>query len=163
MSPPASYLYGLISPDDLVGMAGQQILQAMLEGRLPQAPICETLNFWLTEVGEGTAVFEGDPDHRLRGPGPAMHGGWALTLMDIATAAAGWTVVPLGESYVTIETKCNFSRPITLETGRGRAEGKASVQAGESSPAKGWIRNTAGRLLAHGTSTLLVMSPVATG
>ena len=32
----------------------------MVEGRLPQPPIAATLGFFLAEVGDGHAVFEGE-------------------------------------------------------------------------------------------------------
>lgn len=52
--------YGVPSGDDVRGMSGREVLQAIVDGVLPQPPICETLSFRLTEVGDGFAAFEGD-------------------------------------------------------------------------------------------------------
>ncbi len=52
--------YGVANPQDLAGMTGQQVLQAIIDGRFPAPPISETLNFWLVEVGDGFAAFEGE-------------------------------------------------------------------------------------------------------
>jgi hypothetical protein len=41
--------------------AGRQVLDAIVDGRLPQAPISQVLNFWVTEVSDGVAAIEGEP------------------------------------------------------------------------------------------------------
>ena len=41
---------------------GESSPRGILDGRLPAPPIAGTLSFWLTEIGDGLAVFEGDPD-----------------------------------------------------------------------------------------------------
>ncbi len=54
------YRYGLARPDDIAGKTGREILQAIVDGHLPQAPISETMSFWIVAVGEGFAAFEGE-------------------------------------------------------------------------------------------------------
>ena len=56
--------------------------------RLPAPPIANTLTFRLVEVGDGFAAFEGDAGPHLLNPLGMVHGGWALTLIDSAAAAA---------------------------------------------------------------------------
>jgi uncharacterized protein (TIGR00369 family) len=51
-----------------------------------------------------------------------VHGGWALTLIDSVGGCAAVSALPAGSGYATIETKANFARPITVDTGRVRAE-----------------------------------------
>ena len=51
--------YGLASRDRIAAMTGKQILQAIIEGEFPQAPISRALTFWIVEVGDGFAAFEG--------------------------------------------------------------------------------------------------------
>ena len=82
-------------------------------------------------------MFEGEAGEHLLNPLGVVHGGWALTLIDSATGCAGQTILPAGISYTTIETKANFSRPITKDTGRVRRKGGSSGAAGASSPARG--------------------------
>ena len=36
-------------------MTGLQVLQALIDGKLPAPPIAQTLSFWLVEVGDGLA------------------------------------------------------------------------------------------------------------
>jgi hypothetical protein len=55
---------------------GQQILQGIIDGTLPHPPISQTLTFWLVEIGDGFAAFEGEPvDHLLNPMGPRMAAG----------------------------------------------------------------------------------------
>ena len=56
----ASRAYGVADPAEARLMSGREFLQAILDGQLPAPPIARTLSFWLTEVGDGFAVFEGD-------------------------------------------------------------------------------------------------------
>ena len=120
-----SYDYGLANPQEAAGKSGKELLQAVIDGRLPQAPISKTLSFWLVEVGDGFAAFEGDLGSQLLNPMGTVHGGWALTLIDSAAACAGHSLLPAGAGYTTIETKGNFSRPITTDAGRERLTGAA--------------------------------------
>jgi uncharacterized protein (TIGR00369 family) len=122
--------YGLPTSTQIAGMTGKQILQAIVDGELPQPPIAQTLSFWLTEVGDGFAAFEGEPGAHLLNPMGGVHGGWALTLIDSAVGCAGQTLLPAGTGYATVETKANFSRPITKDTGRVCAE-RASFRKGD--------------------------------
>lgn len=152
------YRYGLASPADVADMNGREILQAIVDGRLPQPPISQVLDFWLVEVGDGFAAFEGEPSSRLLNPMGTVHGGWPLTLIDSATGCAASSVLPAGVGYTTVETKGNFSRPIKPDTGRVRVEGRVISQGRQIITAEARVLAKDGRVLGHGTSTLLVLS-----
>lgn len=158
MSTLPAQAFGVASPEDIASMTGKEVLQAMINSRLPAPPIAETLNFWLVEAGDGFAAFEGETSARLLNPMGTVHGGWALTIIDSVTGCAGYSLLPAGSSYTTIETKANFSRPILKETGRVRAEGRAVAQGRQIISAEARVLGPGGRVLAHGTSTLLVMN-----
>ena len=130
-----SRVYGVADPAEVRQMTGREFLQAMLDGQLPAPPIAETLSFWLTEIGDGLAVFEGDAGPRLLNPLGIVHGGWALTLIDSAAGCAAHTLLPAGASYATIETKANFSRPIRMTRAASAPKGAPSAAGGASSPA----------------------------
>jgi uncharacterized protein (TIGR00369 family) len=149
--------YGLPTSGQIAGMTGKQILQAIIDGELPQPPIAQTLSFWLTEVGDGFAAFEGEPGAHLLNPMGGVHGGWALTLIDSAVGCAGQTLLPAGAGYATVETKANFSRPITKDTGRVRAESRIVSQGRQVISGEARVLSRDGKVLAHGTSTLLVL------
>ena len=151
--------YNLANRPETAGMSGKELLQAVVDGRLPQIPIGKTMSFRLVEVGDGFAVFEGDPGPHVLNPTGSVHGGWALTLIDSATACAAHTLLPAGSFYATIETKGNLSRPITLQTGRVRAEGRVVSQGRQIISAEAKLLSQDGRVLAHGTSTIMVLTP----
>jgi uncharacterized protein (TIGR00369 family) len=147
----------LADPEAIKLMTGREALQAIIEGRLPPPPIADTLSFRLIEVGDGLAVFEGESGPHLLNPLGIVHGGWALTLIDSATGCAAHSVLPAGAGYTTIETKANFSRPILKDTGRVRAEGRVVGRGRRIISCEARIVDASGRLLAHGTSTLMVL------
>ena len=150
------YRYGLARPDEIAGKTGKDILQAIIDGSLPQAPISEALSFWIVEVGDGFAAFEGEPGKHLLNPMGTVHGGWALTLIDSVAGCAGHSLLPAGTGYTTVETKGNFARPITRDTGRVRAEARAVAQGRQIISAEARVLASDGKVLAHGTSTILV-------
>lgn len=117
------------------------------------------MSFSLIEVAEGFAAFEGKPGSHLLTPLGTVHGGWALTLIDTITGCAAHSTLPAGIGFTTVETKGNFPRPITPETGFVRAEGRGISQGRTVISAEGRIFDSGGRLLAHGTSTLMVLKP----
>lgn len=61
-------------------------------------------------------------------------------------------------SLTTIETKANFARPITKETGRVRAEARVVAQGRRIISTEAKVLSKDGKVLAHGTSTILVLS-----
>ena len=158
MSSKKGHHYGVASPEIVEAMSGREFFEAIIAGRLPQPPISQAMSYWLVEIGEGRAVFEGEPGPQLFNPIGTVHGGWALTIIDSATACAGHTLLPAGVGFTTIETKANFSRPITAQTGRVRAEGRVIAQGKQIVSAEATLRSRDGRVLAHGTSTMMVLS-----
>ena len=153
----SSLRYGVAKPDEIAGMTGLQVMQALIDGKLPAPPIAQTLSFWLVEVGDGLAVFEGETGPHVLNPLGIVHGGWALTLIDSATGVAGHTLLPPGVGYTSVETKANFTRPIRQDTCRVRAEGRVVSRGRQIMTAEARILDAEGRLLAHGTSTLMVL------
>lgn len=149
---------------DLRTMSGLEAMTFVLEqvksgGAANAASIGATLGFDLTEVGEGLAVFTGFPSDRILNPLGTVHGGFALTLIDSCTGCAAHTTLPAGVGYTTVETKVNFVRAMTPDTGPVRAEGRVVAQGRTIITAEGKITDAQGRIIAHGTSTLMVLRP----
>ena len=140
-------------------MPGRDLLQAVIDGRLPPAAISRTLTFDIIEVGEGSAVFEGETGPHLLNPQGTVHGGWGLTLIDSATGCAAHSLLPAGVGYTTVSTQANFTRPITAEAGRIRCEGRVVNAGRQIITAEATVKDASGRLLAHGQSTLMVLQP----
>jgi uncharacterized protein (TIGR00369 family) len=143
---------------EAAGLSGLEYIKAIFEGRLPPPPIAVTMGFTGGEAEEGRAVFVGEAGEFLYNPIGVVHGGFALTILDSAMGCAVHTMLAVGERYTTLETKVNFVRPITVDTGRVRCEGTIVHRGGRVATADGrLIAESTGKLLAHGTTTCLVI------
>jgi uncharacterized protein (TIGR00369 family) len=143
----------------LMSVPGLQAMQLLINGQHDAPSIAKTLGFTLAEVEDGKAVFVGEPSDRILNPLGIVHGGWALTLIDSCTGCAAHTTLPAGVGYTTVETKVNFVRAITPATGQVRAEGRVVARGRTIITAEGTLTDSNGKLLAHGTSTLMVLRP----
>jgi uncharacterized protein (TIGR00369 family) len=140
-------------------MSGLEALKAIMAGELPPPPIALLLGMEPVEVAEGRAVFAAEPDERHYNPIGLVHGGLSATLLDSAMGCAVQTTLPAGDAYTTLELKVNFTRPITRETGRVLCEGAIVHRGGRVATAEGRVvAERTGKLLAHGTTTCLILS-----
>ena len=79
--------------------------------------------------------------------------GWSPS----SSVRAVHTTLAAGEAYTTLETKVNFVRPITLDTGPLRCDAAVVHRGGKIATADGrLVAEETGKLLAHGTTTCLV-------
>mgnify|MGYP000856806709 FL=1 len=138
--------------------SGPELFAAMIGGSLPQPPIADTLNFALTEVGEGTAVFEINCSEFHYNPLGTVHGGVIATLLDSAMSCAVHTLLPAGSGYTTVEMKVNFVRPILADTGPLRCVGTVIHGGRRIATAEGQLVAADGKLYAHGTTTCLIFA-----
>jgi uncharacterized protein (TIGR00369 family) len=147
---------GVARPEQVAGKSGLEIMQALLRGELPGAPIARTLDFLLVEVGEGRAVFQGTPGPAHLNPMGTIHGGWYATLLDSALGCAVNTLMPAGRGYTTAELSINLVRAIGPKAPRVRAEGKVVHCGRQLATAEGRLYGPDGTLYAHATTTCLV-------
>jgi uncharacterized protein (TIGR00369 family) len=148
--------YGVVSPEALKSYDGLAFLQAIIAGALPQPPIGETLGFHLIEAAEGRAVFEGLPEFRHYNPIGTVHGGFAATLLDSAMACAIFSTMHKGDVWTTLELKLNFVRPLSKDTGAVRAQGRLIHRGRSVATAEGDLKDAAGKLYAHATTTCMI-------
>src|SRR3546814_18109606 len=103
--------YGMASADQIAGLSGLEVLQAMIENRVPAPAMAKTLGFRLVEVGTGTAVFEGEPGPHLLNPLARVPGRWALTLIDSAAGCAVPPLLPARLGITTVKPHVNSPLP----------------------------------------------------
>ena len=142
---------------EMAGLSGLEVMQRMAAGELPQPAIAETLGFELVGVEAGSAVFEGEPAEFHYNPIGTVHAGLAATLLDSAMGCALVTTLAAGVRWTTLELKANFTRPITVETGRIRCVGSVIHPGRRVAVTEARLEDSAGRLLAHATGTILVL------
>jgi uncharacterized protein (TIGR00369 family) len=137
---------------DLTGL--EQLQALMASGQRPG--IADSLDFSLTEVDKGVAVFEGTPGPHAYNPIGMVHGGYAATLLDSACGCAVHSSLGTKQSYTTLELKVAYHKVVTSQTGPLRAEGRVLTMGRRVAFAEARLVDSAGRLYASATSTLLV-------
>lgn len=139
-----------------VGSTGLDQLRALMaSGRRPG--ISESLDFELTEVEVGRAVFEGTPGEHAYNPIGRVHGGYAATLLDSACGCAVHSRLGAGQTYTTLELKIAYHKALTCQSGPLRAEGQVLSMGRRVAFAEAKLVDTNGRLHASATSTLLLI------
>lgn len=125
----------------------------------PPLRLGQLLGFRMVEAEEGRVVFELTPTHDVYNPIGSVHGGVIATLCDSALGCAVHTCLPAGVGYTSLEVKVNFLRKVTVETGVLRCEGTVLSLGGRTATASAQVTDPAGRLVAHATTTCLVLRP----
>ncbi len=144
--------------DVMAGRSGLELMQLMVAGELSPPPIAETLDFRLAEATRGKVVFECEPAEFHYNPIGIVHAGLAMTLMDSAMGCAFVTTLDEPVGWTTLEVKSNFTRALTADTGVVRCTGTIVHPGRTVATTEARIEDSAGRLCAHGTSTILVLA-----
>ena len=139
-------------------LSGMELLQGMLDGRLPPPPIGATLEFLPIQLDRGRVVFQGEPKFDFYNPLGSVHGGWAATLLDSCMGCAIHSTLERGFGFTTLELKINFVRAVTHKSGPLRAEGRVIHPGRQAATAEGKLFDAAGKLYAHGTTTCLIFA-----
>jgi uncharacterized protein (TIGR00369 family) len=150
------FVTGVVPRDQVLARSGLQFLTDMVDGKLPQAPMCATLGFHLAAVSEGYARFDGLPEFRHYNPIGTVHGGFTATLLDSALGCAIFTTLAKGEAWTTLELKFNMVRPLSKDTGPVRAEGRVIHRGRTVATSDGTVKDRDGKLYAHASTTCMI-------
>jgi uncharacterized protein (TIGR00369 family) len=129
----------------------------MIAGELPLPPITALMSMRLLEAEPGRVVWEAVPGEEHYNPIGSVHAGFATTLLDSAMGTAFVTLADAGTRWTTLELKANFTRAITAETGAVRCTGTVVHPGRTVVTTEARLEDREGRLLAHATSTILVL------
>ncbi|WP_330181240.1 PaaI family thioesterase [Nocardia sp. NBC_01503] len=116
-----------------------------------------SLGIRLESAGEGFTRYYLDPNAATINAMFTVHGGVIATLMDTAMGSAVFTKLGDGVAYTTLELKVNFIRSVTLDGSRLTCEATAVHVGRRTATAEGRITDAAGKLIAHGSTTILVL------
>jgi uncharacterized protein (TIGR00369 family) len=137
-------------------MSGLEFVKGLASGALPLNTIARTLGYDVIEAESGRVVITLTPNDAHLNPWGTVHGGLTATLLDSAMGLAIQSMLDTGVASTTLEFKITLVRPVTVEAGEIRAEGKVLNCGRRVGTADGRVTDLKGRLLAHGTTTCLI-------
>lgn len=141
----------------LAELDGLEVLERTRAGELPYPPIAATFGMRLVVVEAGHVVWEAEPGEHFYNPIGTVHAGFAVTLLDSAMGTAFVSVATAGTRWTTLELKTSFTRAITADTGIVRSTGTLLNRGRRVVTAEARLEDREERLLAHATSTILVL------
>ncbi|WP_426434328.1 PaaI family thioesterase [Bradyrhizobium genosp. P] len=136
-----------------MAMSGMEAMCAIRDGRLPPPPMAKLIGFRMRIIEPERIVMELDPHESLESTIGLMHGATAAALLDTAMGCAISTVLPAGQTSVTLDLKLTYLRPLSLRSGTVSAEGKVIKLGRQTSYAEGFVRDGRGSLAVHATAT----------
>lgn len=137
-------------------------------------PFVEALGFELLRFENGESEIAMTPKDEHMNSWSVLHGGVAMTLLDVAMAHAARSVgvfsdpaqapegapAPDGRGVVTVEMKTSFMRP---GVGRVIAHGKLLTQTHSLAFCEGSLIDAKGALVAHATGTFKYLKALPVG
>ena len=150
---------GVLSMAEILEIPGLDMMQGILEGIYPAAPIAKILNYKVHAVKKGKVVFRGAPNLDSRNPMGTIHGGWYGTILDSAMACAVMTTLPAGKIQTTLEFKVNIIRSIPAGA-QVDAIGTVEHSGKSTGVAVGSLVDVnTGKLYASSSTTCIIMTP----
>lgn len=137
---------------------GMELVQALYAGTVQRPPMADLLPFELRPPALGQITLIANPTddfHNLIG---TVHGGWIMTMLDTAMALAAQTTLAAGEACVSHETSAKFVKPVMSNAGPVTITGKVIARGRSLITLDGQVYDQNSKLLAHGTSTCIVMA-----
>lgn len=138
-------------------VAGLDYLRAIVAGEIGGVPIGQTLGFRLVDAGPGRVTLAGTPDARSYNLIGTVHGGWAAAILDTAMALATLATLDAAHDFTTVDIKVNYLRPI-VPGAEVQAEGRVLHAGRRVALCEARLTDPAGKLLAHGTGTCLILA-----
>jgi uncharacterized protein (TIGR00369 family) len=132
-----------------------ELLQRMMHGEAPQAPIAALLGLSIVaaEPGSVTLAMEAGPQHA--NPMGTLHGGVLCDLADCAMGMTYATTLADDETFTTLELKINFLKPVW--TGRLTAVGRLVKGGATIGLTECDVLDARGRLVARASSTCMTL------
>jgi uncharacterized protein (TIGR00369 family) len=141
-----------------VRMSGMEAMRGIRDGVLPPPPLARLIGFRMSVVEPQRIVMELDPDESLENTIGLLHGATAAALLDTAMGCAISTMLPAGQSSVTLDLNLTYLRPLSVRSGTISAEGKVVKLGRQTSYAEGFVRDGAGNLAVHATATFSMIA-----
>lgn len=153
----ATKSYGTVSPEQQKTMSGLEFVRGLASGQLPLNTMARTLGYDVIEAESGRVAITVTPTGDHLNPWGTVHGGLTAALLDSCMGLAIHSMLDQGIGSTTLEFKISLVRAVTLDTGAIRAEGRVLNCGRRVGTAEGRVTDAKGRLLAHGTTTCLII------
>ena len=140
-------------------MSGLDFLRAIMRQELPTPPFASTLGIVGISAEEGHVVFEMPVAEFHFSPLMMMHGGITATLLDTVLGCAVQSTLKSGGGYTTTDLHIRYVRPIGLESGTLRADGRIVHRGSRTATAEGTVVDARGKPVAFGTAGCLILEP----
>jgi uncharacterized protein (TIGR00369 family) len=137
-------------------LSGLEMLRAISLGEIPRPPIMATMGVERFEAAEGVVDLWMPVQEFHYNPLGTVHGGVLATLLDTGTGCAVHSVLPAGVGYTSLDLHTRFLRRATVETGVLHCRGTLLSRTRRSAVAEAKLEDSAGRLIAHATSSCLL-------
>lgn len=138
-------------------MSGIAAMRAIRDGSLPPPPMAKLIGFRMAVVDEGRIVMKLEPHESLENTIGLLHGATAAALLDTAMGCAISTLLPAGQTSVTLDLKLTYLRPLSARSGTISAEGKVIKLGRQTSYAEGFVRDGKANLAVHATATFSML------
>jgi uncharacterized protein (TIGR00369 family) len=148
-----------LGADQRAAISGLDYLRGVQEGRYAPGPIAATIGWTVARVDPGAVDLLHTPGEWLDNNGGVVQGGALAALLDGAMACATISLLPPGHASTTLEMKVNFVRAVSTRSGEVRAEGRVLHFGRRIATAEARLLDHEGVLLAHATSTCMVLAP----
>ncbi len=140
----------------LAAMTGLEVMQAIVDGKLPRPPMGVTIPMEFRLASHGSFQVIAKADARHTNPMGGVHGGFAATVLDSVTGCAVHTALEAGVSYGTVDLNVKMLKPVPQNV-ELLAEGKVLHISRTLGVAEGSLRDPNGVLLAHATATCVLI------
>ena len=132
-----------------------ELLQKLVRGEAPPAPITQLIGFRLTAIRPGEAIVEFEATPRHANPMGTLHGGVLCDVADGAMGMAYASTLESGESFTTLELKINFLKPVW--NAKLRATGRVVKKGRTVGLVECDITDESGQLVARSSSTCMTL------
>lgn len=141
---------------EIENLSGLELIRTM--GAWPESVpnIGRMLGMQLEEVEFGSVSFSLVTRPEFANPLGTLHGGICATLLDSVLGCAVHSILEPGIGYGTLELKVNYVRAVPTNGERLVATGQVLHPGRRVSTAEGKVVDSQGRLVAHGTTTVMV-------
>ena len=127
------------------------------------SPYFRLLSMKVREVNIGYCVLDIDLEKKHLQPFGIVHGGvFASVIESVTSWAIFYGIENENDGLTTIDLKLNYLLPVV--TGKAIAEGRQIKLGKTLGYAEGLVKDESGKMIAHGTSTLMIIpggAPVA--